>query len=122
MTIKLENGTPASDEEIHGLESALGFTLSGSFRAFLKSQNGAEPENNLFRGNDNVGLNGFIPLAEIMEDRGYIENIPKRAYPIAWSACGNYVFIDEDRNGAVFFWDHEDPENIVELAPVLMLS
>ena len=39
------------------------------------------------------------------------------AYPIAWAEGGNYVFIDEGKNGAVFFWDHEVPEEIKEVAP-----
>jgi hypothetical protein len=48
-------------------------------------------------------VNEFIPVSEILRERAYIENIPKRAYPVAWTACGNYVVVDEDRYGAVFF-------------------
>jgi len=95
MKIKLENGTPASEDEIVAFESALGTQLSASFLAFLRTQNGAEPENNFLRGNKDVSVSGFIPLAEIMDERSYIENIPEKGYPIALSAGGNYVFIDE---------------------------
>jgi SMI1 / KNR4 family (SUKH-1) len=116
MRITLKNGNPASEGAIEALESALGVRLSESYRAFLGAQDGAKPENNLFEGNDNVGINGFIPLAEVMKERAYIENLPERAYPVAWSAGGNYAFIDEDRDGSVFFWDHEEPEKITELA------
>ncbi|MGD0890018.1 MAG: SMI1/KNR4 family protein [Terracidiphilus sp.] len=116
MTVKLQNGTPASEEAIVAFESGLGLRPSDSYLAFLRTQDGAEPENNLLRGNDDVSVNGFIPLAEIMKERRYIENIPEKGYPVAWSACGNYVFIDEARNGAVFFWDHERPEKITEVA------
>ena len=48
-------------------------------------------------------MNGFIPVSEIQKARACIENIPRRAYPIAWAEGGNYVFIDEGGNGAVFF-------------------
>jgi len=61
-------------------------------------------------------VNQFIPVAEIQKERAYLENIPAKAYPIAWAECGNYVFVDEGKNGAVFFWDHEIPEEITELA------
>jgi hypothetical protein len=62
-------------------------------------------------------VNEFIPANEILEERNYIENIPDKAYPVALASGGNYVFIDEHKNGAVFFWDHELPEDITELAP-----
>jgi hypothetical protein len=55
-------------------------------------------------------------VAEIMKERAHIENIPAKAYPIAWAEGGNYIFIDEEKSGAVFFWDHEVPEEITELA------
>jgi hypothetical protein len=116
MNIRTENGKPASEEAISNLESALGFSISGHFKAFLRTQDGAEPENNILHGNYNVGIDGFIPLDQILEERGYIENLPERAYPVAWAACGNIVYIDEGKGGSVFFWDHEDSDNVTELA------
>ena len=62
-------------------------------------------------------MNRFIPVREILKERTHIENIPDKAYPVAWAEGGNYVFVDEEKDGAVFFWDHEAPENIVKLAP-----
>ena len=35
---------------------------------------------------------------------------------MAWAEGGNYVFVDEAMNGAVFFWDHEIPEEPTKLA------
>ena len=121
MKIKLSKGRPASDEVILALEAALGHRLSDSFRDFLRTQDGAKPELNIFKVSDNneSRVNRFIPANEILSERADIEMFPKKKhqYPVAWLECGNYAFIDEDRNGSVLFWDHESPEEIVELAP-----
>ena len=119
MKIKLENGKVASQEAISAVEAILGCRLSASFRSFVQNNDGAEPETNIFQIGDNneCGVNEFIPLDQIPKERTYIENIPAKAYPVAWAEGGNYVFIDEARGGAVFFWDHETPEEIVALAP-----
>lgn len=62
------------------------------------------------------GPSRFIAVAEIPKQRTYIENLPERAYPVAWASFGNFVFVDEDKNGAVFFWDHEFPDEPTLLA------
>jgi hypothetical protein len=119
MNIKLTNGKPATEDAIKALQDALKCQLSESFKIFLRANDGAKPETNIFGVNEKTegGVNGFIPASEIIQNRTYIENLPPRGYPVAWAQGGNYVFIDEDRNGAVFFWDHEEPENVVEVAP-----
>ena len=118
MKIKLKNGKPAAEETTLALETALDCRLSASFKVFLQAHDGAQPETNIFKigGKNESGVNRFIPAGEIQKERDRIENIPKKGYPVAWAEGGNYVFIDEGRNGAVFFWDHELPEKIIELA------
>src|SRR4029077_20621276 len=105
MKIKLSKGRPASEEVILALEAALGHRLSGSFRDFLRTHDGAKPEPNSFKISENneSGVNRFIPANEILRERAHIENVPKQGYPVAWLECGDFVFIDEDRNGSVFF-------------------
>src|SRR5579872_1179611 len=112
MKIRLENGKPASQEEILALEASLGSRLSGSFKHFLESQDGAKPQLNIFLVDQQYQgrVNRFIPISEIEKKRRYIENIPEKAYPVAVAEGGNFVFIDEGRKGAVFFWDHETAE------------
>jgi hypothetical protein len=80
---------------------------------------GAKPESNIFQiGTSNsAGIDRFIPLSDILKERSCIENLPATAYPVAWVSGGNYVYIDEAKNGAVYFWDHEEPWNICNLAP-----
>jgi len=107
MKISLNNGRAASEDAIASLEAAVGRRLSEPFRHFLKEYDGAEPETNIVNGNNDCGVNQFIPAARIGSERKYIENLPKLGYPVAWSEGGNYVFIDEGKNGAVYFWDHE---------------
>ena len=118
MKVKLRNGKAASEESILTVEAELGCLLSASIKAFWRTQDGAEPETNIFKisASNDSGVNEFIPVAEIRRERTHIENIPLRGYPVAWAEGGNYVFIDEAKDGAVFFWDHEEPEDPVELA------
>lgn len=119
MKIRLNKGKKATNEVCLALQVALGCELSDSFKKFLRSNDGAEPENNIFKIADKneSGVNQFIPAAEILRERERIENIPAKAYPVAWAEGGNYVFVDEGENGAVFFWDHEVPKNIIQIAP-----
>jgi hypothetical protein len=106
MKVKLKNGRPAAEGMALTLEHALGCRLSDSFKGFISSRDGAKPETNIFKINEqnDSGVNGFIP------------DIPAKAYPVAWAEGGNYVFIDEGKNGAVYFWDHEAPQSVTELA------
>lgn len=115
--IKLKKGKCASEISLKALETALSCRLSESFRVFSLSNDGAKPEPNIFKISDRneSGVNQFIPVNEIPKERTYIENIPDRAYPIAWAEGGNYIFINEDKSGAVFFWDHENPDQITKL-------
>ena len=118
MKIQLNRGKAATNEACQALQVALGCELSESFRNFLRSNDGAEPETNIFKIADKneSGVNRFIPVSEILKERARIENISKKAYPVAWAEGGNYVIVDEDKNGTVFFWDHEVPEDLVKLA------
>lgn len=112
MKVKLQDGKIASEQDVLALETRLGCELSDSFRKFLQQDDGAKPETNIFRIDDKneSGVNKFIPAAEILKELGYIENIPPNAFPVAWAEGGNYVFIDEGKNGAVYYWDHEAAE------------
>ena len=119
MKIRLTDGKCASKRAVQKLEAALGCPISESFRRFVSKNDGSEPEKNIFEiGKDNDGgVNQFIPISEIWEERQYIDNIPRQAYPIAWASCGNYVLLDEGKGGRIYFWDHELPdENIIKLA------
>ena len=100
---------PASDDVIAGIERSLGTGISQSYRAFLESHDGAIPESNCFDlgPNNASGVRKFIPAAEILRHRVYVDDISEKAYPVAEDACGNFIIIDEALSGAVFFWDHE---------------
>jgi hypothetical protein len=112
MTVKLNGGKTASEQDILALETALGCQLSDSLRKFLQEHDGAKPENNIFKIGDTneCGVNRFIPCGEILKERNYIENTPPKSFPVAWAEGGNYIFVDEGKNGVVCFWDHETAE------------
>ena len=118
MKIRLKNGKRAREAAIAAIESSINCVLCNSFKVFVQENDGAEPETNIFtvRRGQESGVNRFIPAAEIPAERTRIENIPEKAYPFAWAEGGNYVFIDEAKNGNVFFWDHENPEAVTFLA------
>jgi len=117
MNIKIKNGKYASEEAIQKLEAELGCPLSVSFRTFVGVHDGAKPEPNTFTVKENIngGVNRFIPVNNILKERQSIENLPSKAYPVAWAECGNYIFVDEGRRGEVYFWDHEEPEKIIKI-------
>ncbi len=85
---------------------------------FVARNDGAEPETNVFKigpANES-GVNGFIPIKEIVNKMPRIENLPPRSFPVAWAEGGNYVSVNLAADGAVFFWDHERPDSVVRLA------
>ncbi len=118
MKIKLTKGHPAMPMDIEELQREVGGELPPSFIDFLQHHDGAKPETNSFKiGYTNgSGVNGFIPLGDILSARGNIDALPTTAFPIAWTEGGNYVFIDMAADGSVFFWDHEQPERPTLLA------
>jgi hypothetical protein len=118
MRIKLRNGKPASAVSILQVEAAIGRPLSDAFRSFVLSHDGARPETNILKISDNsdLGVSEFIPVNQILDARARIENIPDGAYPVAWAEGGNFIFVNEDKAGAVFFWDHELPDNSAQVA------
>lgn len=123
MEVKLGKSThPVSDAEIKAFEARVGAALPDAYKQFLSVHNGVRPETNIFRISEvnDSGINGFIPLSQILRERALIEHeLPFHAIPIAWAEGGNYVCLDLDRAGTVFFWDHEEPEPITYLAETL---
>jgi len=118
MKVFLKGGKAASEESILALELALKISIPSAYRDFLRTSDGAAPESNMV-GGDNRGrysVRQFIPGAEIMKERSQIENIRTGAFPIAYDACGNYFLVDVEQAGAVFFWDHEQPWDIIRVA------
>src|SRR5687768_9937424 len=119
MKLRLSNGRPASQSDITELEESLGESLPTDFVDFLRYNDGSQPDTNIFqvgKTKNESGVNGFIPVREIAGERIRIERLSKTAFPIAWAEGGNYIVIDLAQEGAVFFWDHEQPTEVVLLA------
>jgi hypothetical protein len=118
MTIQLKNGKPASEETIVAIEKVLGCLLSESVRRFLAVHDGAKPESNSCKVTEkcSFAVRRFIPAADVLLYRKYIDDLPEKAYPVAEDDCGNFVIVDEGKNGAVYFWDHEVRGDPIELA------
>lgn len=119
MKVALKGGRQAAESDISALEAVIGQPLNGQFRSFIAAHNGAVPEENSFPVDDVAhmgGVNEFIAVEDIISKRIYLDDIAPRAYPVAVSAGGNYVILDEDQGGAVFFWDHEVEGGVSKLA------
>jgi len=112
MKIKLTKGVSAMPVDVEKLQREVGCELPPSLVDFLHHHDGARPEANSFKIGDTngSGVNEFIPIHDILTERRNLETLPTTAFPIAWAEGGNYVFIDMAAEGAVFFWDHEQPE------------
>jgi hypothetical protein len=110
MKVGLKGGGIASERDIVALEKLIGQPLDHGFRRFVAENDGATPESNAFsvNGINNFGgVNEFTLVKEIIGERAYFETIGEHAYPVALSAGGNYIVLDQGQGGAVFFWDHE---------------
>ncbi len=118
MKLQLKKGRAASQNDIAALQQRIGEPIVSEFLEFVAVNDGAEPETNIFKvgATNESGVNRFIPIKEIIHEMSQIENLPKKSFPFAWAEGGNYVFLNQADNGAVFFWDHEQPDNLVKLA------
>jgi hypothetical protein len=118
MRLKLNNGRAASQDAIDVLQQKIGEPLVSDFLEFVAEHDAAEPETNTFKvGTANAsGVNGFIPVAEILTETKRIENLPSRSFPVAWAEGGNYVILNQAEKGTVYFWDHEQPDQLVRLS------
>lgn len=108
MSVSYEMKKPQSNEDLNRLEQALKLNLSLEVRKFLLQWCGAEMEENVFHlENNNSNVRHILTVDEILEYRPYLDDINDKAFPFTIDSCGNFVIIDLDKGGAVFFWDHE---------------
>lgn len=119
MKVGLKDGRQAAVNDLSVLDAAIGQPIDTQFRRFVATNNGAKPESNSFSV-DGVAHMGevaeFIAVENILSERSYIHNISSQAYPVASSVGGNYVILDQDQSGNIFFWDHEIEGEIKKIA------
>ncbi len=117
--IRMEHARPVSRRDLDTFEHVIAANLPDQYREFLMSYNGAKPEVNIFAipgtGNES-GVNEFIPLDEIASERQRVDGVARQFIPVAWEEAGNYICIDLDAGGQVFFWDHEHPSERLKVA------
>lgn len=127
MTIGFDDpGPAASVEELDRVERRLGVSLPRSYRSFLQTQNGGDPEPNFFDAN--VGVRQFLSagpitvegvreleaVARLYAPEGEADYVlPEGILPIGEDDLGNLVCVavEGPDAGAVFFWDHESLED-----------
>jgi len=117
MAIKMRNALPISKINIDKLSNKLGYSLPKTYEEFLLQYNGAKPELNIFKINEdnNIGVDRFIPISNIKDEIKNIDHVSSTKIPIAWAEGGNYILLDLE-SGKISFWDHEIPEKQYELA------
>lgn len=118
MKVKLTQGRRAKPEDVAKLQQAIGLSISAEYLEFVGENDGAEPESNSFKTGEahTNGVNQFIPVKEILSEMKYMNHLPPHSFPVAQAEGGNYVFLNQAEGGAVYFWDHELPENSVKIA------
>ncbi|SDX78747.1 SMI1-KNR4 cell-wall [Pseudomonas syringae] len=118
MKVKFTKPKAVVQEDIIAFAQAIGHTVSSELERFFFEFNGSKPEANIFAvGKDNEsGVNELIAVQKILEEREYLSGVGEEVYPVAIAEGGNYVVVDFERNQSVYFWDHEQPENMVKLA------
>jgi|CXWL01.1.fsa_nt_gi hypothetical protein len=135
MKVGITEGKEVDRRDLDVLESAVASPLDDAFREFVRLNDGGVPEPNVFMVADDIdaSVSQFIPTKEIDAERRNIENLPNGSFPFAWAEGGNYLILDRD--GQVFFWDHEEPDrrhlvangfdrflNLLEPPPVVTLQ
>jgi cell wall assembly regulator SMI1 len=125
MTIAFDEPVPpASPDAIRQAESRLGVTLPDDYKAFLREQNGGEPEMNFLEGGDDIGgahVRYFLSAGpNEVEDVDDLESTASAYWgpehqldpgvlPIGEDAFGNLIClkVSGEDYGAVYIWDHE---------------
>ncbi len=119
MTITMRRSHPVAEAEVTSFEQTAEIKLPDQYREFLLQYNAAKPETNIFSipgGSNNSGVNEFIPLEKILSESKHVGEVACRFIAVAWAEGGNYVCLDLDSGGEVFFWDHELPSDQLRLA------
>lgn len=120
MSINLGKGKSASGRSISEIEDFIGDKLDSELKLFFLSNDGSSPESNYFPVGGRKymgGINKFIAASDVLSERIHIDGIGKKAFPIAFSAGGNYVVIDfEKTRGGVYFWDHERHGDMIKIS------
>jgi hypothetical protein len=117
----------ATEQDIMLLEERIGGSLPNDYKAFLRENNGGEPEPSFCQ---NTCVDAFYsldradpwyPIWEALFD--YDGRIPPETLPIACDPFGNLILLGfaGEQSDKVFFWDHE-LENEDDLASNLTLE
>lgn len=118
MSVKFSKPKAIDQKDIDLLAQALDCSIPDDLKKFFLEFNGSKPEINIFTisQNNESGVNELIPVSKIDGERKYLDHVGKRVFPIAVAEGGNYVVIDLDQGQSVYFWDHEEPQNLIKLA------
>jgi cell wall assembly regulator SMI1 len=127
MTVSIKKTKPLDEFDIAAFEKENRIKLPAQYREFVMKYNGSEPESNVLDVKcvrrdsgeiyeNSLGVSRFIPLMRIITEGKHIDGVSCRFIPVAEDSCGNYVCLDLDTDGEVFFWDHEDPSDDIRLA------
>lgn len=112
MGISLPNAGAASDASLAALAEKYG-DLPAGYVEFLAVHDGVRPPSNVLEGtNYTVGVNRFLPAAEIIGRAESVEGLSSDLLPFGEDDSGNFVCIGADDH-RVYFWDHEVDDNKV---------
>lgn len=117
MGVKFSKPISIEQKEIDLFSQEIGCALAEDVQKYFLGFNGAKPEANIFDVSDSneSGVNELIPSSKIVDERKSLDHVGESVYPIALAEGGNYLVIDFAQDSSVYFWDHEEPENLTLL-------
>lgn len=112
MTISLPTVEAASPASVAALVNTYG-ELPTDYVEFLAAHDGVRPPENMLDGtNNSIGIERFIPAAEILSVASNVDGLSQNLIPVAEDDSGNFICIKADDH-KVYFWDHELDKNRV---------
>lgn len=122
MNVKiLDSGDAIDLAQIREYEEKIGVPLPDDYRQFLIENNGGYPEPDSFNYKEKEGVGsstvqGFLGfnLSDGNNVYDFLEHWTiDNMVPIAFDSCGNLIVMNlAEKEGYVFFWDHEEEDEI----------
>ena len=120
--IRIVNSFPnLTIAKLKKFQTEFGVNLPNDYKSFLLAHNGGQPEPNAFPidgfNQDFDCINSFYGLSHDVSDDSNVFTaikdfggiIPNTVIPIAYTESGDFLILDCDKGGSIWYWDyHKD--------------
>lgn len=118
MKVKSKDASKIGDKDIKAFEKQFNIKLPLTYCSIIKENNGATLDSNIanIADSNKPSLRSFIKLNEIQKVKSGFEKLPENFLPFGDDDCGNYFLIELNKEGSVYFWDHESHDPIKKIS------